>query len=79
LRCVRRVLAFDAHALATAKQRLNQVLLPDPGQLAATQAAIGEALRWPNAVELMSEARDRGLGTAGQFELNLGRVVTELQ
>ena len=75
---VRRVLGFDGHALATAKQRLNQVLLPDPGQLAATQAAFGEALRWPNAGELMSKARDRGLGTAGEFELNLGRAVAEL-
>jgi enoyl-CoA hydratase/carnithine racemase len=76
---VRRVLAFDGHALATAKQRLNQVLLPDPGQLAATQAAFGETLRSPNAGELMSKARDRGLGTAGEFELNLGRAVPELQ
>jgi hypothetical protein len=70
---------FDlVHALATAKQRLNQVLLPDPGQLDMTQAAFSEALRWPHAVELMSRARDRGLGTAGEFELNLGRAVGEL-
>jgi enoyl-CoA hydratase/carnithine racemase len=74
---VRRVLAFDGHALATAKQRLNQVLLPDPDQLATTQAAFGEGLRSPTAAELMSKARDRGLGTAGEFELNLGRAVAE--
>ena len=75
---VRRVLAFDNQALATAKQRLNQVLLPDPDRLAATQAAFGEALRWPNALELMSKARDRGLGNAGEFELDIGRAVTDL-
>jgi enoyl-CoA hydratase/carnithine racemase len=75
---VRRVVAFDGRALATAKQRLNQVLLPDPDRLAATQAAFGEALRRRSASELMSKARDRGLGIAGEFELNLGRAVSEL-
>ena len=75
---VQRVLGFDRHALATAKQRLNQVLLPDPGQLAATQAAFGETLRSPVAGELMGKARDRGLATAGEFELNLGRAVAGL-
>ena len=54
-------------------------LLPDPGRPAGTQAAFGEALRWPNGAELMSKARDRGLGTAGEFEPNLGRAVAELQ
>ena len=77
-RFVRRVLAFDGHALATAKQRLNQVLLPDPDRLAATQAVFGDALRWPSAGAMMSKARDRGLGTAGEFELNLGRAVADL-
>ncbi len=54
---MRRILAFDGRALATAKQRLNQMLLPDPGPLAASQAAFGEALSWPNAGELMGMAR----------------------
>ncbi len=75
---VRRVLAFDGHALATAKQRLNQVLLPDADQLATTQAAFGEVLRSPIAAELMGKARERGLETASEFELNLGRAVAEL-
>jgi enoyl-CoA hydratase/carnithine racemase len=75
---VRRVLSFDGQALAAAKQRLNQTFMPDPGQLEATQAAFGETLRWPNAGELMAKARERGLGTAGEFELNLGRAVAEL-
>jgi len=75
---VRRVLAFDGHALATSKQRLNQVLLPDPDQLATTQAAFGEVLRSPIAADLMGKARERGLETASEFELNLGRAVAEL-
>jgi enoyl-CoA hydratase/carnithine racemase len=77
-RFVRRVLTFDGHALATAKQRLNQVLLPDPDQLATTQAAFGEVLRSPIAGELMGKARERGLETASEFELNLGHAVAEL-
>jgi enoyl-CoA hydratase/carnithine racemase len=75
---VHRVLGFDGHALAIAKQRLNQMLLADPDQLAATQAAFGEFLRSPTASELMTKARARGLETASEFELNLGHAVTEL-
>ena len=76
---VRRVLSFDGEALATTKQRLNQVLLPDPDQLAATHAKFGEALRWPQAADLIAKARERGLSTASPFELDLGRAVGELQ
>jgi enoyl-CoA hydratase/carnithine racemase len=74
---VRRVLSFDGPALATAKQRLNQTFMPDPGQLQATQAAFGESLRWPHAAELMAKARERGLNTASPFELDLGRAIAE--
>ena len=52
---MRRVLGLDGQALATAMQRLNQVLLPGPSQLAATQAEFGEALRWPNAGQLFGK------------------------
>jgi enoyl-CoA hydratase/carnithine racemase len=75
---VRRVLSFDGQALATAKRRLNQTFVPDPGQLEATQTAFGETLRSPQAAELMAKARERGLNTASPFELNLGRTVAEL-
>lgn len=75
---VRRVLSFDGQALATAKQRLNQTFMPDPGQLKATQAAFVESLRWPQAAELMAKARERGLNAASPFELGLGRAIAEL-
>jgi len=75
---VRRVLSFDGQALATAKQRLNQTFMPDPGQLAATGAAFVEALRGPQAAELMAKARERGLNAASPFELDLGRAIAEL-
>ena len=48
------------------------------GQLATTQAAFGEVLRSPIAADLMGKARERGLETASEFELNLGRAVAEL-
>ena len=44
----------------------------------ATQAAFVEALRWPQAAELMAKARGCGLNTASPFELDLGRVIAEL-
>jgi len=75
---VRRVLGFDRKALTLAKQRLNQVLLPDPDQLAATQATFGETLRSPVAAELMKKSRERGLEAASDFELDLGRAIAEL-
>lgn len=75
---VRRVLSFDGQALAVAKQRLNQTFLPDPAQLQATGLAFVETLRSPQAVELMSKARERGLNVASPFELDLGRALAEL-
>ena len=75
---VRRVLSFDGHALATAKQRLNQIFLPDPAQLQATGAAFVEILGSPAAAELMAKGRERGLNTASPFELDLGSAIAEL-
>src|ERR1700756_2995090 len=77
-RFVKRVLSFDGHALATAKQRLNQTFLPDPGHLQATGAAFVEILGSPAAAELMSRGGERGLNTARQFELDLGRAIADL-
>jgi hypothetical protein len=35
-------------------------------------------LTWPEALQRMAKARERGLGAAGEFELNLGRHVGDL-
>ena len=75
---VRRVLSFDGHALATAKAILNQAGLPDPAQLQSTQASFGEILRSPASLALVQKGRERGLGAASEFELDLGRLVAEL-
>jgi enoyl-CoA hydratase/carnithine racemase len=76
---VRRILAFDAEALSTAKQILNQTFLPSEEQLASTQATFGAALGWPQAAALLARSRELGLGTPGEFELDLGRRVVELE
>jgi enoyl-CoA hydratase/carnithine racemase len=73
-----RVLRFDAQALATVKQRLNQALLPDLDQLKATGAIFLKTLDWPHARDLMARARERGLNEASAFELDLGEAITGL-
>jgi enoyl-CoA hydratase/carnithine racemase len=75
---VRRVLSFDGQALATAKSVLNQTGLPDRTQLQSTQTTFGATLTWPGALKRMGKARERGLGTASEFELDLGRQVANL-
>ena len=72
------MLSFDGQALATAKQRLNQTFLPDPGHLQATGAAFVEILGSPAAAELMAKGWERGLNTASPFELDLGRAIADL-
>src|SRR6267143_5147449 len=68
---VRRILSFDGQALSTAKQILNQTFMPNEDQLASTQATFGAALGWPQAAELLAKSRELGLGTPGDFELDL--------
>jgi len=75
---VSRILSFDSQALTTAKSILNQTGLPDPTQLRSTQTTFGATLTWPGALKRMGKARERGLGTAGEFELDLGRQVKNL-
>jgi len=75
---VRRVLSFDKQALSTAKTIINHYGLPQEAELRATQEAFGKTLGWPGALERMAKLRDRGLGTAGELELNLGRHVGDL-
>ncbi|TYO62145.1 enoyl-CoA hydratase/isomerase family protein [Bradyrhizobium hipponense] len=75
---VRRILSFDKQALQTAKSTINQQGLPDPSQLQATQDTFFTTFRWPGAIERMPKLRARGIGAAGDFELNLGREVGNL-
>jgi enoyl-CoA hydratase/carnithine racemase len=74
---VRRVLSFDGQALATNKAILNETGLPSQEQLEGTQKTFSATLQWPDAVARMAKARERGLGAAGEYELNLGRHAAE--
>jgi hypothetical protein len=71
-------LSFDSQALSTAKAILNHTGLPSEAQLQSTQASFGATLRWPEALQRMAKSRERGLGVAGEFELNVGRHVADL-
>jgi enoyl-CoA hydratase/carnithine racemase len=75
---VRRILSFDKQALSTCKATINQHGLPDPAQLQATQDTFFTTFGWPGAAERMPKLRARGIGSAGDFELNLGREVGSL-
>jgi len=75
---VRRILSFDKQALSTCKATINQHGLPDPAQLQATQDTFFTTFGWPGAAERMAKLRARGIGSAGDFELNLGREVGNL-
>jgi enoyl-CoA hydratase/carnithine racemase len=75
---VRRVLSFDKQALITAKAAINRTGLADPVQLKSMQdsffktfASDGWKKRFPILVQ-------RGIGKAGEFELNLGKNVGNL-
>ncbi|HEX3462707.1 MAG TPA: enoyl-CoA hydratase/isomerase family protein [Candidatus Elarobacter sp.] len=75
---VRRVLSFDKQALSACKTTINHVGLPDKTQLQATQDTFFASFGWPGALERLPKLRERGIGTAGEFELNLGRHIPEL-
>jgi enoyl-CoA hydratase/carnithine racemase len=75
---VRRILSFDKQALGAAKAAINQFGLPDPAQLQDTQNLFFTTFKWPGAIERMSKLRERGIGVAGEFELNLGREIGAL-
>jgi enoyl-CoA hydratase/carnithine racemase len=75
---VRRILSFDSQALNATKAILNQSGLPTQVALQSTQATFGGLLRSPAALQKMTKSRERGLGTAGEFELDLGRQIADL-
>jgi len=75
---VRRILSFDNQALNATKAILNQTGLPRQAELQSTQAIFGGTLRSTTALQKMTKSRERGLGTAGEFELDLGRQIGDL-
>lgn len=72
---VRRILSFDKQALSTCKTIINRdgVGLPEKSQLQATEDTFFTTFGWSGARERAPKLRERGIGTACEFELNLGR------
>ena len=75
---VQRILSFDKQALSAAKVAINHFGLPDRAQLQSTQDTFFKTFAWPGAVERAPKLRERGIGTAGDFELNLGYHIGKL-
>jgi enoyl-CoA hydratase/carnithine racemase len=75
---VSRVLSFDRQALQTAKSIINHTGLPDPAALQSTQDIFFRTFSWEGAKDRIPKLRARGIGQAGDFELNLGRHIGSL-
>jgi hypothetical protein len=52
--------------------------LPDPAALQSTQDIFFQSFAWEGAKERMPKLRERGVGQAGDFELDLGRHIGNL-
>jgi hypothetical protein len=76
---VRRIPSFDKQALSTCKGTIHQVGLPDRSQLQATQDTFFTTSAWPGAKAPIPKLIERGIGKAGECELNLGRHIADLQ
>ncbi|WP_208644900.1 enoyl-CoA hydratase/isomerase family protein [Mucilaginibacter kameinonensis] len=75
---VNRILSFDKQALSTCKSILNNVGLPDTAELQATEDTFFTTFGWAGARERMPKLIEKGIGKAGEFELNLGRNLGNL-
>ncbi len=75
---VERILSFDKQALSTAKSIINNVGLPDVAQLQATQDLFFKTFGWEGFQKRLPKLVERGIGKAGDFELNLGHNVGNL-
>ena len=75
---VRRILSFDKQALGACKQTINQTGLPGRAQLQATEDTFFTTFQWPGAKARLPKLIERGIGKAGEFELNLGKYLGSL-
>jgi hypothetical protein len=53
--------------------------LADRAQLQATEYAFFTTFGWPGTVERMAKLRQQGIGSPGEFELNFGQNIGDLQ
>jgi hypothetical protein len=64
--------------LSTCKATINQFGLPDIARLQATQDTFFQTFGWPGAKARIPKLIERGIGKAGEFELNLGHEIGNL-
>src|SRR5712671_4825521 len=72
---VRRVLSFDKRVLGVAKATINKHGLPSAADLKETQDTFFQTFGWDGFKERVPKLLQRGIGKAGEFELNLGKNV----
>lgn len=75
---VRRVLSFDKRILGVAKAAIGKHGLPSVAELKDTQDTFFETFAWDGFKERVPKLLQRGIGKAGDFELNLGSNVGSL-
>jgi enoyl-CoA hydratase/carnithine racemase len=75
---VHRILSFDKQSLSTCKEIINHFGLADKDQLQATEDIFFTTFGWQGFRERFPKLLERGIGKAGDFELNLGRHIGEL-
>ncbi|MNU79735.1 putative enoyl-CoA hydratase echA8 [compost metagenome] len=76
---VKRVLSFDQRVLAISKETINAVGLPVEAELQQTQDTFFQTFGWDGFKQRIPKLMQRGIGKAGEFELNLGKHVGELK
>jgi enoyl-CoA hydratase/carnithine racemase len=75
---VKRVLSFDKRILGVVKATISKQGLPSAAELAETQDTFFQTFGWEGFKERLPKLLQRGIGKAGEFELNLGKNVGSL-
>ncbi len=75
---IKRILSFDKQSLSQCKETINHFGLADKGQLQATEDIFFTTFGWPGALARFPKLREKGIGTYGDFELNLGKNIANL-
>ena len=74
----RRIASFDRHAIAAAKNLINQVSLPSADRLLDAINSFQVALTWPEAQRRVEALLERGLQQDGDFEKGWPAVLGNL-
>ncbi|MDB5860820.1 MAG: hypothetical protein JWQ76_4509 [Ramlibacter sp.] len=75
---VRRVVSFDKRILSVVKSTISKHGLPSRSELQDTQDTFFQTFAWEGFKERVPKLIQRGIGQAGEFELNLGKNVGSL-